>query len=130
MRTPGWKHLVFFSVAIIAFATGPALIPFRINTDLIIAIFKHNPDANFAIPRWYGPGFWLAYILLTLEAMREFFVLCWHLSMMDQHTSDEKATCAYCHDDRQDVAWLFSLIYTTAGAFHLLAVCLADSIPM
>jgi hypothetical protein len=111
------KRLGYAVSVLAALGTGPALIPFFINTDSIINIYSQTPDVE-PISGWYGPGAWLAYILTTMNALRHHFALSWH--MIVDHTDSDQVTCVHCLKEDWDTDWLVSLVYTSFSSVDLI----------
>jgi hypothetical protein len=111
------KRLGYAVGVLTALGTGPALIPFFINTDPIINIYSQTPDVE-PISGWYGPGAWLAYTLTTLNALRHHFALSWH--MVVDHTDSDEVKCAHCPREDWDADWLVSLVYTSFSSADLI----------
>jgi hypothetical protein len=87
---------------------GPALIPWFVHTD--------------PIPSWYGPGAWLAYVVVTLSAFYKVIRLVLHA--MSSHDKDDKSACASCTvRDEWDIELLASLTYTIVCTWDLLQQC-------
>jgi hypothetical protein len=63
---------------ILAFCTGPLVVPRFIHQDPVIAAHADTPDVA-TISGWYGPGAWIALILTSLSAAWGTMSMSWHI---------------------------------------------------